>query len=147
MTFTPLNPEYEADLRRMFQSQGLMGHLGARLTRIEPGLVEIEAAFRSGLSQQNGFFHAGVSSALADTAGGFAAFTLFPPGRDVLTVEFKINLMAPAKGDRLRARGAVVRSGRSLTVCELDVFVTDGGREVACAKGLQTLMRMEPRPA
>jgi len=127
--------------------------LGAAITRIEPGLVEIEAPFRPDLTQQHGYFHAGVMSALADTAGGYAGYTLFPADSSVLTVEFKINLVAPAQGDRLSARGRVVKSGRTLTVCALEVFALSGAGQgegvvthTLCASGLQTLICLHGCP-
>jgi len=113
----PSDPDFAARVTDSFSRQGFMALLGATITRVEPGLVEIEAPFRGDLTQQHGYFHAGVTSALADTAGGYAGFTLFPADSSLLTVEFKINLIAPARGDRLAARGQVVKSGRTLTVC------------------------------
>jgi uncharacterized protein (TIGR00369 family) len=122
-----------------------MALLGAHLTRIEPGLVEIEAPFRTDLTQQHGYFHAGVTSALADTAGGYAGFTLFPANSSVLTVEFKINLIAPAAGEGLLAVGRVIKSGRTLTVCSLEVHALAGERRTPCATGLQTLICLHGR--
>jgi uncharacterized protein (TIGR00369 family) len=112
---------------------------------VQPGQVEIGLAFRPELSQQHGFFHAGILSTIADSAGGYAGFTLFPPEAGVLTVEFKLNLMAAADGERARAVGRVIRSGRTLTVCHLDVFVEKGTRTTHCATGLQTLMSLVGR--
>jgi uncharacterized protein (TIGR00369 family) len=122
-----------------------MAHIGATLEKVEPGRVEIALPFRPELAQQHGFFHAGMLSAIADTAGGFAGFTLFPREAAVLTVEFKINLMAVAEGERALAVGRVIRSGRTLTVCQLDVFVEKGGARTHCATGLQTLMGLVGR--
>jgi uncharacterized protein (TIGR00369 family) len=122
-----------------------MGLIGAELERVEPGLVQIGLAFRPDLSQQHGFFHAGVLSTIADSAGGYAAFTLFPPEAGVLTVEFKINLLAAAEGERLTAVGRVIRAGRTLTVCRLDVDVLAGGKRTHCATGLQTMMSLVGR--
>jgi uncharacterized protein (TIGR00369 family) len=138
--FAPADPDYESRTRESFAKQGAMAHLGARLALVEPGCVEIELPFRAELSQQHGFFHAGIVATIADTAGGFAAFTLFPPGAGVLTVEFKINLLAAADGERVVATGQVIRSGRTLTVCRLDAHVTKGGKRTHCATGMQTLM-------
>ncbi|MFN8011774.1 MAG: PaaI family thioesterase [Holophagaceae bacterium] len=144
--FTPLDPGYAARVRGSFARQGAMGLVGAELHRVEPGLVEIGLAFRPDLSQQHGFFHAGVSAMIADSAGGYAAFTLFPADASVLTVEFKLNLLAPARGERLKALGRVLRAGRTLAVCELQVFALAEGRESLCATGLQTVMRLDGRP-
>lgn len=117
-----------------------MALIGAELVRVEPGRVEIALAFRPELSQQHGFFHAGMISAIADTAGGYAGFTLFPPDAGVLTVEFKLNLLAAADGERALAVGEVIRSGRTLTVCRLEAYVDKGGKRTHCATGVQTLM-------
>ena len=144
--FQPLDPDYEARTRDSFARQGIMATLGAELTRVEPGLVEIVLPYRPALSQQHGFFHAGVTSTIGDSAGGYAAFTLFPAEATVLTVEYKINLLAPADGRRLRALGTVFRTGRTLSVCDVAVYVEKDGRERPCAKLLQTLMRLDGRP-
>jgi uncharacterized protein (TIGR00369 family) len=140
-----LDPGYDQRVRASFLQQGLMATLGAELTRVEPGCVAIEVGFDAGLTQQHGFFHAGVTSSIADTAGGYAGYTLFPAGSSVLTVEFKINLVAPAKGDRLRAIGQVLTQGRTLTVCDLRVFVCNGSDEKLCAVGQQTLICLRDR--
>jgi len=144
--FAPRDPSYAARVRDSFARQGIMGLIGARLTRIEPGLVEIAVPYRKDLSQQHGFFHAGVTGTIADSAGGYAAYTLFPEDSSVLTTEYKINLLAPADGRMLRALGRVVRSGRTLSVCEVDVFVErDDGTERLCARMLQTLITLHGR--
>ena len=140
MTFVPANPQFEPRTRASFARQGAMSHLGAVLERVEPGRVEVSLAFRPELSQQHGFFHAGMIAAIADTAGGYAGFTLFPADGAVLTVEFKLNLLAAADGERAVAVGEVIRSGRTLTVCRIDAFVDKGGRRSHCATGTQTLM-------
>ena len=124
-----------------------MAYLGAVLERVEPGRVEISCAFRPELSQQHGFFHAGIISTIADSAGGYAAFTLFPADSGVLTVEFKINLTAPADGERAIAVGEVIRSGRTLTVCRIDAHVEKAGKRTHCATGLATLMTVTGRAA
>ena len=133
-------------VRSSFALQGLMGHLGAELTDVAPGRVVVRLRFRHELTQQNGFFHAGATSAIADSAGGYAGLTLFPAGSSVLTVEFKINLLAPAQGDYLEAIGSVVRSGRTLTVCQLEVFAVAGGERSLVALGQQTLMCLQAKP-
>lgn len=128
MTKQPTSPPRELDaavearVRASFSRQGLMRHLGAVLVEIRPGRVSVQLPFREELTQQHGFFHAGSTSAIADSAGGYAGFTLFPADSSVLTIEFKINLLAPARGDYLEAIGSVVRSGRTLTICQLEVF-------------------------
>ena len=134
------DPGFEARTRASFERQGAMTLIGARMTRVEPGRVEIGLPYRPELSQQHGFFHAGMIAAIADSAGGYAGFTLFPPDAGVLTVEFKLNLIAAADGELAVAVGEVIRAGRTLTVCRLDAYVEKGGRRVHCATGTQTLM-------
>jgi uncharacterized protein (TIGR00369 family) len=141
----PKNPDFAVRVRDSFARQGIMGLIGARLGRVEAGLVEIRLPFRADLSQQHGFFHAGVTSTIADSAGGYAAISLFAADDSVVTVEFKINLLAPAEGDELVATGRVIRPGRTLTICELDVEVVKGGEARLCAKGLQTAMCLAGR--
>ncbi len=116
--------------------------IDASLSKVEAGLVEIECAFRSELSQQHGFFHAGITSTLVDTAGGYSALTLMGESDEVLTVEFKVNLLAPAKGQRLRAQGEVLKSGRTLTIAQGKVWCSENGRETLCALMQQTLIRV-----
>lgn len=129
-TSAALAPETEQRVRESFARQGLMAHLGAQMSEVSRGRVMISLPYREALTQQHGFFHAGGTSAIADSAGGYAAFTLFPEGSSVLTVEYKINLIAPAEGERLEAVGQVVKHGRTLTVCALEVF--------ACADAART---------
>ena len=117
-----------------------MKHLGARLTELKPGHAELRAAFREELTQQHGYFHAGVSGSLADVACGYAAYTLMPEDSSVLTVEYKINLMAPAAGEELIARARVIRSGKTLKICAADVFARKGETETHCATVLATIM-------
>ena len=123
-----------------FERQGLMKHLGARIAQLQPGRVEIRAPYRAELTQQHNYFHAGVSGAIADSACGYAAYTLMPADSSVLTVEYKINLLAPAAGDELIARAHVVRSGRTLTICVADVYVRKGYAETHRATMLATIM-------
>lgn len=137
-----LDTAIEARVRASFSRQGLMRHLGAVLAEVRPGRVSIRLPFREELTQQHGFFHAGSSSAIADSAGGYAGLTLFPADSSVLTIEFKINLLAPARGECLEAIGSVVRSGRTLTICQLEVFAIAAGERALVALGQQTLMCM-----
>lgn len=123
-----------------------MAHLGARLERVEPGLVEIALPFRPELGQQHGYFHAGVVATVADSAAGYAAFSLMPAESSVLSVEFKVNLLAPADGQRLIARGIVVRSGRTLTVCQMEADVEKDGQRTACMLGQATMMCLPGKP-
>ena len=144
--FAPPDPGYAERIRASFARQGAMRLIGATLTTIEPGIVTIELPFRDDLTQQHGFFHAGMTSTIADTAGGYAGFTLFPADSTVLTVEFKLNLTAPGEGERLVATGRVKKPGRTLTICELEVLAIKGGRPNVCAVGLQTLICLAGRP-
>ena len=145
-SFTPPNPDFAERVRRSFARQGFMAHLGARLGAVEPGTVEIELPFSPKLTQQHGFFHAGVVGTLADNSGGYAAFTLLPAHSSILTVEYKLNLLSPAKGELLIARGQVLKSGQKLTVCKSQVFVQDRGQNKLCAHCLMTLMALPGRP-
>ncbi|MFW6079671.1 MAG: PaaI family thioesterase [Gemmatimonadota bacterium] len=117
MAFSPRDPAYEARVRESFGRQAFMATIGAELVRVEPGLVEIAFGHRADLTQQHGYLHAGVVAAVADSASGYAALTLTAPEAEVLAVEFKVNLLRPAKVGRFLARGRVVRPGRTLTVC------------------------------
>jgi uncharacterized protein (TIGR00369 family) len=143
--FEPVDADYERRTRESFARQGIMAHIGAVLDVVQPGHVEISLPFLPELSQQHGFFHAGVIATIADSAGGYAGFTLFAPDAGILTVEFKINLMAAADGERAIAVGDVIRSGRTLTVCRIEAFVEKGGRRTHCATGTQTLMSIVGR--
>ncbi len=144
--FQAQDPGFADRVRASFDRQTVMGLLGARLARVEPGAVEIELPFRRDLCQQHGFFHAGVTSTIADSAGGYAGFSLFPADASVLTVEFKMNMLAPADGELLRALGRVIKPGRTLTVTEAEVVVVKNGRARPCAHMVQTLMCLQGRP-
>jgi uncharacterized protein (TIGR00369 family) len=141
--FEPRYADWEAKVRESFARQTVMATVGARISRISPGFCEIELPYRRDLCQQHGFLHAGITTTIADSAAGYAAFSLMPPGSSVLTVEFKVNLMAPAAGERFLARGAVVKPGRTLTVVDAEVLAVVGGSEKAVAKMLATMMCME----
>ncbi|WP_329531487.1 PaaI family thioesterase [Streptomyces sp. NBC_01450] len=137
------SPAVRKRVQDSFDLQGLMSHLGARLTHIGPGRVHVVLPARPEVTQQHGYVHAGATSAIADSAGGYAALTLFDEDSDVLTVEYKINLLAPAAGDHLEAIGTVLKSGRTLTVCQLEVYgVREGGERKLVANGQQTLIRV-----
>ncbi|WP_407289265.1 PaaI family thioesterase [Streptomyces sp. BP-8] len=141
------SPEVQKRIQESFDRQGLMAHLGARISHMAPGRVHIVLPARPEVTQQHGYFHAGATSAIADSAGGYAAYTLFPEDTDVLTVEYKINLLAPAVGAHIEAIGTVLKSGRTLTVCQLEVYgvQADGERRLV-ANGQQTLIRVN-KPA
>ena len=116
-----LAPEIDARVRTSIARQTMLTTLGVTIERLEPGYCELGLASRPELTQQHGFIHAGAITTIADSACGYAAYTLMPADRDVLTVEFKVNLLSPARGDRFRATGEVVRAGRTLTVCSAEV--------------------------
>jgi len=128
-----------------FAKQGLMATLGASLGVVAPGRVEIILVPSPAVSQQHGFVHAGAISAIADSAAGYAGLSLMAPGRGVLTTEFKINLVAPAAGERIIARGEVVKAGRTLTLAQAKVFAEAGGQEKLVALLTATLMAIEGR--
>jgi len=144
--YQAVDPNFEARVRDSFARQGAMRLIGARMSRLEPGYCEIELPYRDDLTQQHGLFHGGFVSAIADTAGGYAAYSLFPAEDSILTVEYKINLLAPGAGDKLVAIARVKKSGRTLTVCELEVMALKQGQQTLCACGLATLMRLAGRP-
>lgn len=135
-----VNADFARRVRDSFERQGLMKHLGARMVTLQPGQVEIRVAYRSELTQQHNYFHAGVSGSIGDTACGYAAYTLMPADSSVLTVEYKINLIAPADGEELIARAHVIRSGKTLKICMADVHVRRGETEIHCATMLATIM-------
>lgn len=144
--FKPKDPDFESRVRASFARQAAMTSLSAKLTSVKPGAVEIELPFQESLTQQDRFMHAGVITAIVDTACGYAALTLMPPGCEVLTVEFKTNFMAPAVGDKFIARAKVIRPGRTVTFCSGDVVAVKGKREKIVATMLATMIcRADPR--
>lgn len=138
--FEPRDTDYERRVRESFARQRAMETFGARLLRVAPGEVEVGLGFDEGLTQQHGYLHAGVGAALVDTACGYAALTLSPAGSEVLSVEFKLNLLSPAAGEGFVARARVVRSGRNITVCTGDLYAQKGGGEKLVATMLATMM-------
>jgi uncharacterized protein (TIGR00369 family) len=144
--FQPRDPAYESRVRDSFARQALMRTIGAELARVEPGRVEIALPYRDDLTQQHGYLHAGITSTIADSAGGYAGYSLFPAVSSVLTVEFKINLLAPAAGERFIAVGEVVKPGRTLTICRLEVSALRGEQRTLIAMGQQTLICLEGTP-
>jgi uncharacterized protein (TIGR00369 family) len=142
MSFIAANPGFADRVRDSFARQAAMRLIDARLTQVEPGRCVIELAVRDDLTQQHGFVHGGVVGMIADSAGGYAAFTLMPADASVLTVEYKINMLAPAAGDLLIATGEVLKPGRSLSIVRADVFAVQGDRRTRVAAMQQTLMVM-----
>lgn len=138
--FKPANPDYAARVRASFDRQGAMRLMGARLAELRPGYCAIELPYRDDLTQQHGYIHAGVVAAIVDSAGGYAGFTLFPAEASVLTVEYKLNLLAPAAGERLIAEAEVVKPGRTLAITRGEVFAESSGKRSLCAIMQQTLI-------
>ena len=145
-TFEPQDPDFEVRIRRSFARQAALVTMGASLTRVGPGEVEIQLPFRPELSQQHGFLHAGVTTAVVDTACGYAALTLMPAGAAVLSIEFKMNLLAPGQGERFIATGRVVKPGRTVTVCAGEVEAVRGGARKTVAIMQATMMSVRDRP-
>lgn len=145
MSPPPRDPDIAQRVARSFARQGIMTTIGATLERVAPGEVEIALPVGPAVSQQHGFVHAGVVATIADSAAGFAGLTLMPPSAGVLTAEFKINLMAPAAGERLVARGRVIKAGRTLTVAQAEVESERGGERRTVALLTATLMAVEGR--
>ena len=143
--FKPKDPGYVARVQGSFAQQGAMATLGAQLVLVEPGRVAIELPWTAGLSQQHGFLHGGIVAAVLDSACGYAGFTLMPEGTGVLTIEFKINFLAPAKGQRFRMVGQVIKPGRTVTVTEGRTYAIDDGREKLIATMGATLMTITGR--
>jgi uncharacterized protein (TIGR00369 family) len=143
--FEPKNPDYRAVATATFAAQRAMRTLGISIARMEPGEVDLSMAYSPDFTQQNGFVHAGIITAGLDNACGIAAFTLMPPGSDILTVEFKTNLLAPARGQRFTFRATVVKPGRTLTVCEARAFAEQDGAETLVATMTGTLMALARR--
>jgi uncharacterized protein (TIGR00369 family) len=141
----PVDPEFEVRVRGSFARQAFMSTLGARLTRVAPGEIDIELPFREELTQQHGFLHAGAVATIVDSACGYAALTLMPRGAAVLTAEYKVNLIAPAAGEVVVARARVLKAGRTLTVARGDAFAVHDGEEKLVATMLATVMTVRER--
>jgi uncharacterized protein (TIGR00369 family) len=137
------NPAFVQEVKESFAMQTVMGLIGAELTRVEPGVIEITLPYRADLAQQHGYVHAGIITTIADSACGYAAYTLMPVGSDVLAVEFKVNLMRPAKGETFVARAEVIKSGRTLTVVRADVHALTGEQRELVAIMQGTMMRLQ----
>jgi uncharacterized protein (TIGR00369 family) len=134
------NPTFAEEIQQSFNQQTVMALIGAGLTRVEPGLVEITLPYRADLAQQHGYLHAGIVTTIADSACGYAAYSLMPPNSEVLSVEFKVNLLRPAKGEMFSALAEVVKSGKTLTVVRADVFGLDEDRRDLIATMLGTMI-------
>jgi len=141
----PLNPNYEDHVKSSFARQRVMEAFGARLVRIAPGQVEIELSFREDLTQQHGYLHAGIVTAVVDSACGFAAYSLMPSGSGVLTVEYKVNFTSPARGAKFLATGRVIKPGRTLTVCAGEVVAIEDKESRLIALMQATMMRLDEK--
>jgi len=144
--FEPRDPDFEARVRASFARQRAMHTIGASIVRVEPGEVELELPFRDDLTQQHGFLHAGIVTTLVDSACGYAALSVMDRESAVLSVEYKVNLLAPAVGDRMRAVGRVVKPGRTLVVCTGEVVAVAGARESVVTMMQATMMAVRGRP-
>lgn len=145
--FKPAFDGYAQKVETAFSRQGMLQALGVRLVGLSPGSCSLTLPFAPGVTQQQGFFHGGAIGTLADTACGLAAFTLLPEEAEILTVEYKINLVKAARPPLLLAEGHVVRAGRTISVCRADVFRIDGETRELCAVMQATMMRVEPAQA
>jgi uncharacterized protein (TIGR00369 family) len=143
-SWEPLNPNYSTVIAESFSRQGFNATLGASLALVAPGEVHIDLPFARHLTQQNGFLHAGAITTIADNACGYAALSIAPAGCDVLAVEFKINLLAPARAERFQARARVIRRGRTLTIAVADVFGMDTSGQELIATMMQTVFVKRP---
>lgn len=133
------NPAFAEEVRKSFTEQSIMQVIGAELTRVEPGVVEISLPYRRDLTQQDGYLHAGIITTIADSAAGYAAYSLMPAGSGVLSVEFKVNLLRPAQGEQFVARAEVIKPGKTLTVVRADVWGIHGTERTLVATLLGTM--------
>ena len=142
----PPDPRYAERCRASFARQQAMALIGARMASIEPGRCEVELPFRVDLTQQKGYLHGGIVGMVADTACGYAAYSLMPASASLVTVEYKINVLAPGRGERLLARADVIRSGRTLSITRGEVYAEQSGAQTLCAVMQQTLMMLPDTP-
>src|SRR5215216_2179528 len=141
MAHQPRNPSFAEEIKQSFAKQTIMSLIGASLTRVEPGLVEITLPYRPDLAQQHGYLHAGIVTTIADSACGYAAYSLMPAGSEVLSVEFKVNLLRPAKGESFLAEARVLKAGKTLTVTRGEVYGRAAGETKLVATMLATMIR------
>lgn len=145
MSYSPKDPGYKTKIQESFDRQEFMKYLNGKLIKVEPGYCEIQVAYDRRLTQQHGFFHAGVIGTIADNASGYAAFSLMEMSSSILTVEFKLNLISPADGELLIGKAEVLKYGRTLTVCRSDVYIVKDGIEKLCAASQSTLIELPNR--
>jgi|SRR5688572_15434834 len=146
MDFTAQDKNYVERIRQSFLRQAFMEHIGAKLKTLSPGFCEIHIPYKKELTQQHGYFHAGIVGTLADNAAGYAAYTLMAADSSILTVEYKVNLMGPANGELLIARSNVLKYGKTLTICRTDVFIQHNNIEKLCAAAQVTLIELRNQP-
>lgn len=137
------DPEFEKKIRNSFQYQGTMHHLGGTLEDVKLGYVEIHLPDSEKTRQQHGLFHGGIVATVADSVSGYATYTVLDPGEECVSAEFKINFIYPARGDKLIARGSVIKVGRTLVIAEATVSIVKDGKETDCAIMLHTLSRIK----
>lgn len=141
--FSVKSENYISLVREAFAKQGFMKHLGVELAEVKPGYCELHLPFKEELDQHHGYFHGGAIGTLADVSGGFSGYSLLPEGKAMLTVEYKLNIIAPGAGDYLKGVGRVIKAGRTLTVTQIDVYGVKDGVETHCATAVQTLMAVD----
>jgi uncharacterized protein (TIGR00369 family) len=141
-----LNPNYDKVVADSFARQAFMQTIGAKIIALEPGICEISLDKHESLTQQHGFIHGGLVAAVADSAAGYAAYSLFPSDSTVLTVDYNVKFLRPANGGKLRARAEVVKPGKSIYVVKADVYVEDAGTERHCLTGLFSMMCLNGKP-
>lgn len=146
MDFTPRTERFQKKVEDSFHRQQFMAFIRAKLVEVRPGFCEIHIPYDLKLTQQNGFFHAGIVGTIADNTAGYAGFSLMAEDSSVLTVEFKLNLLAPANGDLLIGRGNVIKNGKTLTICRSEVYVVKDGKETLCAAAQSTLIELKNQP-
>ncbi len=145
MEFTPRDPDYKNKVRESFERQQFMTYINAELVEVLPGYCEIHIPYDSNLTQQHGYFHAGIISTLADNAAGYASFSLMEEDASILTVEFKLNIMSPGDGEKLIGKAKVLKSGKTLTICRAEVYAVKQGVEKLCAAAQSTLIELKGR--
>ena len=145
VSFKPKDPQYRSRVEASFNQQQVMKTLGVKIESLQPGEIELMVPYGVAYTQQHGFMHAGIIATVLDNACGYAAFSLMPDDVAILTVEFKTNLLAPARGERFLFRGKVVKPGRTITVCEAQAFAVGGGEEKLVATMTGTLMALFER--
>ncbi len=143
MKFEPKSNTYQKKVEESFQRQKFMKFINAKLIDVQPGYCEIHIPYDPNLTQQHGFFHAGIISTIADNTAGYAAFSLMEENSSVLTVEFKLNLMSPGDGELLIGKSNVLKNGRTLTICRSEVFIVKNGKEKLCAASQSTLIELK----